>query len=65
MITKGCRVKWLSQAHTDRKVWFHGVVKAIYPPKNEPATTANQICAIDDGMGLRDRHIAMARLMLD
>lgn len=65
MITKGCRVKWLSQAHTERNVWFHGVVKGIFPPKDEPPTLANQICAVDDGTGRANRHIAMARLMID
>lgn len=65
MIQPRAKVKWLSQAHTDRNVWFHGVVLAIYPPKDEPPTIANQVCSVDDGTGRKPRHIVMARLMID
>jgi len=66
MIGPRSRVKWLSQAHTDRNVWFHGVVLNIYPPKDgNPPTSANQVATVDDGSGRKPRSVPLYRLVID
>lgn len=64
-VGRNVRVKWLSLAHTDRNVWFRGVVLGVYPPKEGPATLFNQLCPVDDGSGLKPRCVPLYRLMID